>query len=276
MPIHVAILRPPYPQLILDGRKTIESRLTKTDLVPYNAIRPGERIFIKQTSGPFVAMAIAGEVHFFDRLTPAKVAELKARFNHQVCGDDAFWQWKRDSNFATFIELTKVQPIDRGPRMKPSSGLAWFVLPDALAPRVPAVLPDEPVSGLRRMFDVTLTAGAIRNHYIRVPRKAHEFEAKHYGGKTVAEAGEPITLIMPDGTRIETDLVGNETTQPRGFGMWFRNFLRKTDSEQSCMIRWRGWHPWFMAYHMLPGDVVRFVEHRRGEYGVSFVNRSPD
>lgn len=238
MPIHVAILRPPYPQLILDGRKTIESRLTKADLVPFNAISPGERIFIKQTSGPFIATAIAGDVHFFDKLTRDKIAALKARFNDRVCGDDAFWQWKRDSNFATFIELKDVQPTDRGPRMKPSSGLAWFVLPDELTPQVPV------------MFEVKLTAGAIKNHYLRVARKVFEFDAKHYGGRTLAEAGVPITLHLPDGSRIQTDIVSNQ------------------------MIRWRGWQPWYQANHMVPGDKVRFVEKKPGEYGVSFVHQS--
>lgn len=238
MPIHVAILRAPYPKLILDGRKTIESRLTKQPLEPFQKISTGERIFIKQSSGPFVATAIAGAVHFFDQLTRPKVAALKARFNEAVCGDDEFWEWKRDSRFASFIELTQVQPWDRGPKMKPSSGLAWFVLPDALSPRVPV------------MFEVKLTPGAITNHYLRISRKMHAFEAKHYGGKTIAQAGTPFTMVLPDGVRIQTDIVDNH------------------------MIRWRGWHAYFTAHHMLPGDAVRFVEREHGEYGVSFVHRS--
>lgn len=237
MPIHVAILRPPYPQLILDGRKTIESRLTKSPLEPFNKISPGERIFFKQTSGPFVATAIAGEIFFFDHLTPQKVAALKARFNEAVCGDDEFWNWKRDANFATFIRLMQVQPIDHGPKMKPSSGLAWFALPDELLPVVPV------------MFEVKLTAGAIKNHYLRIPRSLHEFPAKHYGGKTLAQRGHPITLIMPDGTTIETDIVSNH------------------------MIRWRGWLPWFKANELVPGDVVRFTQLGAARYGVAFLHR---
>ena len=237
MPIHVAILRPPYPQLILNGRKTIESRLTKAPLEPFNKISTGERIFIKQTSGPFVATAVAGEVFFFDRLTREKVAALKTKFNDEVCGDDAFWNWKRDANFATFIRLTHIQPIDRGPKMKPSSGLAWFVLDDALMPQVPA------------MFEVKLTAGALKNHYLRIPRALHEFPAKHYGGKTLAQRGEPIALLMPEGTAIETDIVSNH------------------------MIRWRGWLPWFKANELVPGDVVRFTQLDAARYGVTFLHR---
>jgi len=256
MPIHVAILRAPYPKLILDGRKTIESRLTKQPLEPFQKISTGERIFIKQSSGPFVATAIAGAVHFFDQLTRPKVAALKTRFNEAVCGDDEFWEWKRDSRFASFIELTQVQPWDRGPKMKPSSGLAWFVLPDALSPRVPV------------MFEVRLTQGAIKNHYVRVPLNVHTFDHSHYGGSTAADASKPITLVFPDGTQIQTDLVGGKTRR------WCNGVLNRMGMLRGHMIRWRGWHAYFTAHHMLPGDAVRFVEREHGEYGVSFVHRS--
>jgi len=235
VPIHVAILQQPYLNLILQGRKTIESRLTIRPLPPFNAIAPGERIFLKQSAGPFLATALAADVLFFDGLTRSKIVELKRRFNGEVCGDAAFWEWKRDSRFATFIRLAKVQPITVGPAMQPSRGPAWFVLPDHLAPRVPA------------SFDVKLTAGAIKNHYIRIPRRLHTFDAKHYGGKTLAEVGEPIVLVLPDGTRIATDIVNNQ------------------------MVRWRGWLPWFRAQQMLPGAAVRFVERDDGGYGVTFL-----
>jgi hypothetical protein len=237
MPIHVAILMRPYLRLILEGRKTIESRLTMRPIVPFRAIRTGERIFFKASSGPFMATAIAGDVFFHDGLTRASVAELRERFNDDVCGDAAYWNRKRDCKCATFIELTRVHPISQGPAMAPSSGLAWFVLPDALGPRVPV------------SFDVVLTAGAIRNHYLRVPKKLHAFDADHYGGNTIAAAGRPLALVLPDGTRTLTDIASNH------------------------MIRWRGWLPWFKAQDLAPGDVVRFTERDDGAFAVSFLHR---
>ena len=237
MPIHVAIMMRPYLQMILEGRKTIESRLTVRPLVPYSAIKPGERIFFKQSAGPFMATAIAEEVHFFDQLTPAKVAELRKRFNDQVCGDAQFWEWKRDSKYATFTRLTKVQPISVGPKMEPSRGPAWFVLPDGAAPPVPV------------MFEVTLTDGALKNGYVRITKRTHEFAARHYGGATQAEAGEPITLLLPGGDVVETDIVSNH------------------------MLRWRGWRDVFAAASAKADDVVRFVQVDERRYRVSVIRK---
>ncbi|MEX2213143.1 MAG: ASCH domain-containing protein [Phycisphaeraceae bacterium] len=236
MSIHVAIMMRPYLQMILDGRKAIESRLTVRPLVPFNVIKPGERIFFKASSGPFMATAIAEEIFFFDALTPAKVAALHKRFNKEVCGDAQFWEWKKDSKYATFTRLTKVQPISVGPRMAPSNGPAWFVLPDEAAPPVPV------------MFEVMLTAGALKNHYLRIAKKTHEFAARHYGGKTQAEAGEPITLILPDGGTVATDIVSNH------------------------MLRWRGWKDVYAAASAKAGDVVRFVQVDERRYRVTLVS----
>ncbi len=220
MSIHVAILLKRYIRLILEGRKTIESRLTRTARAPYRAIEPGERIYFKASSGPYMATAVADKVVCYDRLTPVDVEKFRNRFNDRVCGDADYWQWKRDSRYATFVLLREVQAMDVGPRMAPSRGLAWFVLPDTAGPAV---------------FDVPLTDGAIRNGYLRIPRKVHAFPQPCYGGATATQAGEPIELLLPDGGTIATDLVGN-------------------------MLRWRGWREVYRAHDLQPGDAMRFIE----------------
>ncbi len=65
---HVAILYKRYIDLILAGRKTVESRLTKGLIEPYGRIEPGDRIWFKVTSGPFMATAIADAVAFHEGL----------------------------------------------------------------------------------------------------------------------------------------------------------------------------------------------------------------
>jgi ASC-1-like (ASCH) protein len=122
MPVHVAILLKPYIRLILDGTKTVESRLTVTPRTPYQRIRPGDRIFFKASSGPFMAEAVADRVEFHENLTPQAVARLKRKHNAQVCGDEAYWQWKAHSRYATFIWLRDVKATDRGPAIPPSRG----------------------------------------------------------------------------------------------------------------------------------------------------------
>jgi len=233
MPIHVAILLPRYIRLILDGRKTVESRLTRSAKVPFRRIEPGEHIYFKASGGPYMATALADKVRFIDNLTPDKVAQLKTRYNDRVRGDDAYWHSKRDSRYATFILLKKVQPITRGPDMPPSPGPAWFVLDDAAAPRI---------------VEVTLTAGAIRNGYLRVPRKVHAFPEAAYSAN--GETARKLTLQLPDGDSIQSDLVCGG------------------------MIRWRGWKSLYLAHQLTEGDIIQFHPRAGGTYRVQFIKRN--
>ena len=126
--IHVAILKPGYIDAILEGRKTVESRLTKTKQPPHGKIVPGERLYLKASGGPFMATAIAGEVQSFSDLDLAAVHQLRKKYDEQICGDDAYWDAKRDSKYATLIELTEVKPIATGPPYKVAYMKAWYVL----------------------------------------------------------------------------------------------------------------------------------------------------
>lgn len=222
MATHVAILLRRYIRLILEGRKTIESRLTRTPRVPFRAIKPGDRIYFKCSGGPYMASAVAGEVTFHDDLTPAKVEELRQRYNHAVCGDDEYWQWKSDSRYATFIALREVKPSREGPPLPPSKGPAWFVCE-------PSPLPGD--------ARVTLTAGAIRNRYVRLAQA------------DVSSGGEgqrPVELLLPDGARVPTMIRGNN------------------------MIRWRGWGQYFREHQLAPGDVIHFEPLGPWQYRVNF------
>ena len=189
MAVHVAILMKRYIDLILQGHKTVESRLTKTPRAPFGVIEPNDRIYFKCSAGPYMATAVAGDVESCKDLTPDKVSALCRKHNQAVCGDDQYWQAKRESRYATFMQLRDVEPIDFGPPLAPSSGIAWFLCQ-------PDPLPESCFA--------TLTDGALRNCYVRVP------------GLPVAENGDriclPIELTMPDGQVIT---IGNELHHKR-------------------------------------------------------------
>lgn len=221
--IHVAILKPGYINAILDGRKTIESRLTKTMQPPHGKVEPGERLFLKASGGPFMATAIADKVHSFDDLEPKDLKRLRRRYNNQICGDDAYWELKHDSRFATLIELKDVEPIEVGPMYKVVYMKAWYVLDEVLTP----------------LRDWTITPGALRNRYACLPT-----------AKTSKKTpGLVITLVLPDGEVIETEL-------PRG-----------------RMLRWRGWGPVYEAAGAKAGDVLRYIALGPGKYAVRVVRR---
>lgn len=195
MAIHVAILRTPYLKAVLEGRKTIESRLTRTAQPPYGMVNAGDRIFLKRSGGSFAATAHAKAVHSFDGLTPADIDALRRRFNKAVKGDDDYWQAKSNARFATFIELADVHPVSVGPMYSKSAYKAWFVLPDEADP----------------VLDVELTEGSVRNGYVSVSERREYFEPDGF------------ELLLPDGRSITSDLYRGQRIRWRGWRDLFRS-----------------------------------------------------
>jgi hypothetical protein len=189
---HVAILKPDYIRAILAGRKTIESRLTKTMQPPHGKVQTGERLFLKASGGPFMATAIAGQVMLFTDLSPAGVAKLRRRYGKAIGGAEAYWNMKKDSRFATLIELNEVEPMEVGPKYKVAYMKAWYVLDDALSP----------------VRDWAITPGAMRNRYACLPTAE----------TSALEPGSPIVLELPSGDVIETDLARSRMIRWRGWG----------------------------------------------------------
>ncbi len=129
--IHVAVLLPRYADLILRGKKHIESRLSVVRCDPYRAILPSERIYFKSRGGPVVATALAGRIDFFEDLTPRRIAGLRREFNDGIAADAEYWRAKRRAAFATLIWLEEVRPVLFGPQFPAFHGRAWQRLPNA-------------------------------------------------------------------------------------------------------------------------------------------------
>ncbi len=130
MTTHVAILRPHYIDLVLDGAKTIEARLSVCRIAPFGIVETGEELFLRAGAMGYAARANVGRVWSFDCLTPGLVRELRTRFEPRVQGGSPFWRTKRSARFATFIELRNVQETAQGPPLGRKAGdrRAWFVM----------------------------------------------------------------------------------------------------------------------------------------------------
>jgi hypothetical protein len=128
--IHVAVLKPPYIRAVLDGRKTVEARLTRARFAPYLRVSPDDRLYFKQTSGPFRATAVVTRVLTFADLDPKQVRRIRSAHNDLILGDPAYWAAKRTARYATLIWFDRVEPITMGPTYSPSRQ-AWHVLPDS-------------------------------------------------------------------------------------------------------------------------------------------------
>lgn len=134
--IHVAIIHKRYLDAILAGDKTIEARLARNRCEPFARIQRGERIYFKQSSGPFRATALASKVTFRDSLRPEDINRIRNQHGDRILADRAYWKLKKSATCATLIWLRDIEPIDSGPDLSaaqtPGSRRAWFVLPDTL------------------------------------------------------------------------------------------------------------------------------------------------
>ncbi len=252
--IHVAMIWRRYLEAILDGRKTIESRLTITARAPYQRVAPGERIYFKISAGPFRARARAQRITFLDGLTPARIAALRAEFGSAILGDDDYWRSKRTARYATLIWLADVEPVSVGPRIQPQRGLAWLTLPDRMdVSGVSAHAPRDPHRvNADTLLEITLTAGNIRNRHVCIPRdQLSFFPAESIGGARKSDAGKQIEIAATHGIVIRTDIVGGR-----------------------AMFRSRQWGGWFTLAGAQPGDRVRLRRVAPAEYRASLVHAS--
>ncbi len=124
---HLVILKRSYLDAILDGRKTIELRLTKNRHPAFGRISVGQRLFLKESAGPVRGLARVERVEHFQGLTPARVWELKSRYNRYILGADEFWQAKIGSRFAFMVWLARVRAIEPI-RIEKKDWRAWVVL----------------------------------------------------------------------------------------------------------------------------------------------------
>jgi hypothetical protein len=123
----LVILKKPYLDLILSGRKTIELRLTRARRVPGLRVVAGDRLFLKASGGPVCAVATAGEVRYYEDLTPERIAEIRRQFNEQIGGDDAVWQGMMDCRSGFLVWLRDVRLIEPV-RIEKKDWRAWVVL----------------------------------------------------------------------------------------------------------------------------------------------------
>jgi len=124
---HLVILKKPYLDAILDGRKPVESRLWKTRRYAFGRVMPGDKLFLKISSGPVCAVATAATVKNFENLTPEQIIEIKQQYNHLVGGADEHWQSRADCKFGFLVWLKDVRAIEPV-RIHKKDWRAWVVL----------------------------------------------------------------------------------------------------------------------------------------------------
>ena len=124
---HLIILKKPYLEMILEGRKRIELRLYKSRHPAFGRVFAGDKLFLKISSGSVCATATVEAVKNFENLTPERILELKHLYNHDIGGGDEHWQSKFDCKYCLLVWLTDVEVIEPI-RIQKKDWRAWVVL----------------------------------------------------------------------------------------------------------------------------------------------------
>lgn len=109
---HLAVVRKPFLDLILEGKKTIDSRWTQNRTAPFWKVKRGDTIYFKETGKPACATANVAEVRFM-KVTPDIAEKIRIKFGKELCAD-MFDNWEdlRHMNFVTLVFLRDVKPIE--------------------------------------------------------------------------------------------------------------------------------------------------------------------
>jgi ASC-1-like (ASCH) protein len=124
---HLVILKKPYLDAILAGQKRIESRFAKTKHYVSGGVLPGDKLFLKVSSGPVCATATVAAVKNFKNLTPEQLTEIKEQYNHYIKGSDEYWQSRSDCRFGFLVWLEDVKSI-KPVQINKKDWRAWVVL----------------------------------------------------------------------------------------------------------------------------------------------------
>ena len=105
--LHLAILVEPYLSLLLQGKKTVESRFSKTRIAPYGRVHDGDALLLKRTSGPVLGVCEVRQVWSY-RLAETVKKDIRTVFDDSLCADDDFWEVRKSACFATLILVGRV------------------------------------------------------------------------------------------------------------------------------------------------------------------------
>ncbi len=111
--IHLAIFNEPFLSLIYSMEKKIESRFSMIKRVPFEKVKKGDVIILKESGGSVNGVFVAGEVTCFQVANKESLKVIETNYGEGICSnaDANFWENRAKSKFVTLIEVKKVKKI---------------------------------------------------------------------------------------------------------------------------------------------------------------------
>ena len=124
---HLAIFSGQAGQLILNGKKSIESRFSKRRDVPFGQISSGDLVYIKPSGKDIIGQFRVKKVIFYDGLEIGEIREIRERWGKQLAVDESYWKGKENSRYGTIIFIGEVDPFITAPIKIPKKDLRGWV-----------------------------------------------------------------------------------------------------------------------------------------------------
>lgn len=125
---HLAIFRQPFLNLILEGKKTIESRFSCVKCAPFGVIGRGDVVLLKKGGGLVLGEFKVAKVKTFDNLTPIIMTEIKDKYGVQICANSDFWKTKQKCRYATLIYVSNLIRYDKPYSYPKKDRRGWVVI----------------------------------------------------------------------------------------------------------------------------------------------------
>lgn len=113
--IHLAVFTEPFLSLILSGKKTMESRFSINNVVPYRRVLPNDIVLIKKSGSAVVGFFIVKDVMYFSNLNKMKIDFVQNKYGSQLAWDIEFLSNKSYSKYLSLISfelVVKINPIE--------------------------------------------------------------------------------------------------------------------------------------------------------------------
>lgn len=125
---HMAVFVGPAIEQILAGKKTVEGRFSLSQIPPFQKVKKGDIILLKQSGGKIIGQAEVDNVLFFDKLDGEKIGKLRKEYSQEMMMPDEFWQRKQTARYGSIIFLKSsrkyLTPLD----YKKTDRRPWVVL----------------------------------------------------------------------------------------------------------------------------------------------------
>ncbi len=100
---HLAIFKGEGAELILTGKKSIESRFSKKKTSPFGQISSGDLVYIKPSGKDIIGEFRVKKVIFFDGLEKEDIETIKKTFGEAIAQSIEYWKDKETAKYATLI-----------------------------------------------------------------------------------------------------------------------------------------------------------------------------